>query len=160
MPSSIYNIVTVSSDSVEMINHLARFLEQYGGGIFTAFIQPESQTDAARIEAWGTTTEIFAQGCGGEDCVTIDEATDTTVQFSFVTDGSPPRKVLEQLTRMGFAVKCHYQSLRICYGTWEQGHDQYSFQSLLYPQRTGRQQAALQVTDDESDRLSHVHSEN
>ena len=150
MPTLIYNKVTVSdpscSDDVFRLTHMLKYCER---GIFTALVRPEAQTDDARIEAWGTPTEIYPAGCGDENCVTIHDTPDSTLVFSFVTDGSPPRKVLEQLVQMGFTVECHYQSLRFCNGTWEQGHDQYSFQSLIYPQRTGRQQAALQITDGE-----------
>ncbi len=94
-------------------------------------MQPESQTDDARLEAWGTTTEIYPEGCSEEDFVTIDDATKSTLEFSFVTEGSPPYKVFEQLMRMGVAVKCNYQSLKVCYGIWDQGRDECSFRSLI-----------------------------
>ena len=36
------------------------------------------------------------------------------------TDTTPPRKVFEHLTRLGFQVQCYYQTLRVCYGLWEE----------------------------------------
>jgi hypothetical protein len=132
MSTFIYNEVTVSSESRAEIERLLHILENSVEGIFTTLVPPDNQTEVARVEAWGTSTEIFPENCSEEDDITIDDASDPhKLEFSFVTDSCPPTKVLEQLMRMGFHVKCHYQTLRVCYGLWEQGSNEYRFRSLL-----------------------------
>jgi hypothetical protein len=132
MPNLIFNEVTVSNESLDDIFRLTHLLRYCNRGIFAGLISPASQTEAARIEAWGTATEIYPPGCEGNALINIDDSSDEPmVQFSFVTESSPPRKFLEQLVRMGFEVKCHYQSARVYIGMWDQGRDECGFRSLV-----------------------------
>ncbi len=127
MTSWIYNSVIVKGE----VHFLLQIFESSSEGIFAALVPLDDQSSAARITCWGTKTEIYPEGADHEDTIVVDVVSENEIHFSFVTEDAPPIGVFLTLMQLGLRVRCDYQTLRACYGTWDQGKDERILRSLL-----------------------------